>query len=78
LIASRKLIKHLNNKEYNTKDLTDQVVHLFAISFDIKNFVEKKKLDVINIKRFLNKYADYAFNSIYFNYFINFILCIFS
>ena len=33
--ASKKLISKLHKKEYNTKDLTQQIINHFAISFDI-------------------------------------------
>ncbi len=72
-----KTITKLNKRDFDTTDLTELVINHFAISFDIKKFLQKRE-NRFNIKRFLNKYADYAFNSIYFDYFLNFGNEIFS
>ncbi len=71
-IAVKKKVKHPNKNSFNTKDLTEQITNHFAFSFDIKDFIKRKNITVCNIERFLNKYADYAINSIYFDYFSNF------
>ena len=72
LFACKRFINNLTNKDYNTTDLTTQIIHHFAISFDVKDFIKNKNINIPNLQRFLNKYADYAINSIYFDYFSNF------